>query len=61
MTDGFGVAGVWTFWFHGAMPYCPAENAAGQEESSNAAVFQPAGGVAGVPASAFHDVSLTIR
>ena len=60
-TDGFGVAGVWTFWFHGVMPYWPAENAAGHAESSNAAVFQPAGGVAGVPASAFHVVSVTIR
>ena len=59
--DGFGVAGVWMFWFHGAMPYWPAENAAGHAESSNAAVFQPAGGVAGVPASAFHVVSVTIR
>ena len=60
-TDGFGVAGVWTFWFQGAMPYAPAENAAGHAESSKAAVFQPAGGVAGVPASAFHVVSVTIR
>ena len=60
-TEGFGVAGVWTFWFHGPMPYWPAENAAGHDESSNAAVFQPAGGVAGVPSSAFHVVSVTIR
>ena len=40
------------------MPYWPAENAAGHDESSNAAVFQPAGGVAGVPSSAFHVVSV---
>src|SRR5688500_7207345 len=59
--DGLTTGGSWMFWFQGAMPYAPVENAAGHAESSKPAVFQPAGGVAGVPASAFHAVSVTIR
>ena len=35
--------------------------AAGQDESSKPAVFQPEGGVAGVPASAFHEASVAMR
>ncbi len=43
------------------MPNGPCTIAAGHDESSKPAVFQPSGGAAGVPARAFHDPSVTIR
>ena len=55
-----GPAGSCTFVFHGATPYAPVTLATGQEESSKPAVFQPAGGEAGVPGSAFQVASVTI-
>src|SRR5690349_15832790 len=43
------------------MPYAPVTVAAGHAESSKPAEFQPSGGDAGVPGSAFQVPSVTIR
>ncbi len=46
---------------HGPLPYGACTIAAGHDESSKPAVFQPSGGEAGVPASAFQVPSVTTR